>query len=207
MDVPRLGVQSDLQLLAYATATATWALSRVCDLQHSSRQHRILNQLSEARDGTYVLHFHWATRGNHTVLFLPWQLNCRPWEELRSSPCGAIRSVVSLQCWDTGSIPGWHSGLKDPVLPQLHHRSELQLRSDPWHRKSIYQGSQKRKKKNSTAPCLTPEIIFQCVFQHNCWCLTESRETTLISTCHSTSWRLCFTTRSGQVGRQEKTVI
>ena len=49
-EVPRLGVKSELQLLAYATATATPDLSRVCNLHHSSRQYRILNPLSEARD-------------------------------------------------------------------------------------------------------------------------------------------------------------
>ena len=35
MEVPRLGVLSELQLLAYARATATPDLSRVCDLHHS----------------------------------------------------------------------------------------------------------------------------------------------------------------------------
>ena len=39
-------------LLAYARATATRDLSRVCDLHHSSRQCRILNPLSEAGDRT-----------------------------------------------------------------------------------------------------------------------------------------------------------
>ena len=34
-----LGVKSDLQLPAYATATATRELSCLCDLHHSSRQH------------------------------------------------------------------------------------------------------------------------------------------------------------------------
>ena len=43
------------QLLAYATATATRDLSRVCDLYPSSWQHRILNPLSEARDQTHIL--------------------------------------------------------------------------------------------------------------------------------------------------------
>ena len=41
MEVPRLGVESELQLLAYTTATATWDPSHVCDLHHSSRQHQI----------------------------------------------------------------------------------------------------------------------------------------------------------------------
>ena len=30
MEVPRLGVKSELQLLAYTTATAMWDLSRIC---------------------------------------------------------------------------------------------------------------------------------------------------------------------------------
>ena len=41
MDVPRLGVKSELQKPACATATGTLDPSRVCDLHHSSRQHRI----------------------------------------------------------------------------------------------------------------------------------------------------------------------
>ena len=37
---------------AYTTATAMSDLSHICDLQHSSPQHWILNPLSEARDQT-----------------------------------------------------------------------------------------------------------------------------------------------------------
>ena len=55
MEVPRLGVKSELQLLAYPTATATPGLSLICDLHHSSRQCWILNLLSGAGDGTQVL--------------------------------------------------------------------------------------------------------------------------------------------------------
>ena len=50
MEIPRLGVESELLLLAYATATATPDPSHVCDLHHSSWQHWILDLLSEARD-------------------------------------------------------------------------------------------------------------------------------------------------------------
>ena len=50
MELPRLGVKSELQLLAYTTATATRDPSCVCDLHHSSQQCRILNPLSKARD-------------------------------------------------------------------------------------------------------------------------------------------------------------
>ena len=52
MEVPRPGVQLELQLLAYATATAIRDLSHVWDLQQSSQQRRILNPLREARDRT-----------------------------------------------------------------------------------------------------------------------------------------------------------
>ena len=50
MEVPRLGVKSELQLPAYTTATATQDPSQVCNLRHSSLQHQILNPLNKARD-------------------------------------------------------------------------------------------------------------------------------------------------------------
>ena len=53
MEVPRLGVESELQLPAYTTATATRDPSHVCHLHHSSQQHGILNPLREARDQTW----------------------------------------------------------------------------------------------------------------------------------------------------------
>ena len=53
MEVPRLGVESELQLPAYATATPD--LSRVFDLHHSSWKHWILNTPSEAGDRTRIL--------------------------------------------------------------------------------------------------------------------------------------------------------
>ena len=48
MKVPRLRVESELQPLAYTTATATQDPTPVCNLYHSSRQGRILNPLSKA---------------------------------------------------------------------------------------------------------------------------------------------------------------
>ena len=50
MEVPTLGVKSELQLLAYTMATATQDPSCICNLHHSSGQHQILNPLREARD-------------------------------------------------------------------------------------------------------------------------------------------------------------
>ena len=53
MKVPRLWVESELELLAYFIATGN--LNWVCDLHHSSPQRRILNPLSQARDPTHLL--------------------------------------------------------------------------------------------------------------------------------------------------------
>ena len=55
MEVPRLGVELELQLLAYPTVTATWDPSRVCDLYHGSQQCWIPRPLSEARGRTRIL--------------------------------------------------------------------------------------------------------------------------------------------------------
>ena len=75
MEVPRLGIESEIQLLAYTTATAMQDLSRVCNLHHSSLQCWILNPVSEARDKTCNLmvtsqiYFHWATMGTPILFF------------------------------------------------------------------------------------------------------------------------------------------
>ena len=72
MEVPRLGVESELQLLAYTTATAAQDLSCICDLHHSSQQCRI--PLSEARGRTRILMdtsqncFHCATVGTPIIV-------------------------------------------------------------------------------------------------------------------------------------------
>jgi len=49
MEVPRLGIKSELQLPATATATAMQDPSLICNLHHSSWQLWILNPLSKAR--------------------------------------------------------------------------------------------------------------------------------------------------------------
>ena len=69
------GVRSELQLLASATVTATGDPSHICSLHHRSRQCRIPDPLSKARDWTHILmdtsqvHFCCATVGT------PWWLS------------------------------------------------------------------------------------------------------------------------------------
>ena len=55
MEVPRVGVKSERQLPATATATAMWDPSRVCNLHHSSWQLQIPDPLSKARNRTRIL--------------------------------------------------------------------------------------------------------------------------------------------------------
>ena len=50
MEVPSLGVKSELQLPAYTIATATWVQNHVYNLHRSSGQAWIFNPLMEARD-------------------------------------------------------------------------------------------------------------------------------------------------------------
>ena len=54
MEVPRLGVELELQLLAYTTATATLDLSHICDRVCNLGQRWIRNPMCEARDRTHV---------------------------------------------------------------------------------------------------------------------------------------------------------
>ena len=69
MEVPRLGVESELQSPACTTATVLRDPSCICHLHHSSQQHRILNPLSKAKDHTCIfmdtsqIHFRCTTTG------------------------------------------------------------------------------------------------------------------------------------------------
>ena len=77
MEVPRLGVETELWQLATATATATatLGLSHVCDLHHSSQQRWSPHPLLEARDRTLILmdtsniRFCCTTMGTPNLLF------------------------------------------------------------------------------------------------------------------------------------------
>ena len=78
MELPRLGVESELQLQDYTTATTMRNLSHVFDLHPSSQQCGILNPLSEARDRTCILmdtnriHFCCTTTGTPLLITFNW---------------------------------------------------------------------------------------------------------------------------------------
>ena len=79
MEVPRLGVESELQLPAYTTATAMQDPSCIFDLYHSSQQHQILNPTEWGQDqncnlmDTSWVRFCWATMGTPVILYL-WKI-------------------------------------------------------------------------------------------------------------------------------------
>ena len=55
MKAPRLGVELELQLLAYTTATAMPGMSCVCNPHHSSQQCQIPKPMSKSKDWTHDL--------------------------------------------------------------------------------------------------------------------------------------------------------
>ena len=103
------------------------------------------------------------------------------WVQLKkkkSSCRSTTGSAVSLQHQDTGSIPGLHSGLKDPVWPELLRRSQLGLKSDPWPENSICLGAAKKKRNKQKIDSWTQSLFwvgspksvllqaFQMIFMH-----------------------------------------
>ena len=106
MEVPSLRVKSELQLPAYATATALWDPSHIFDLYHSSQQCWILNQLSEARDWTHILRdfsqacYCWAAKGTSQCAVFSvqrWRYSMK--SESTKYWC-MYRSVgIAIPCW------------------------------------------------------------------------------------------------------------
>ena len=54
MEVPRLWLESELQLAANTTATAISNQSHICDLRHILWHRQMFNSLSEAKDWTHI---------------------------------------------------------------------------------------------------------------------------------------------------------
>ena len=90
MEVPRLGVKSELQLLAHATATAMPDLSNVYNLHHSLWQCWILKPMIEARN--------WTASSWILVIFLTcWATTGTP-------------AIILFFCWGWGSAPAAYGG-------------------------------------------------------------------------------------------------
>ena len=126
MEVPRLGVNSELQLPTHTTATSTQDPSRICDLHHSSWQHQIFNPLSEAKDHTRIL---MDTRqvgnplshhGNSKNLSLLIQ-SCMG--SLEYKRCVSVSLTKPSECFATGFlviITGWATHVRKCPVSGCH---------------------------------------------------------------------------------------
>jgi len=115
MEVPKLGVELELELPAYTTATAIQDLSHICNLHHSSYQCRILNPLSEPGDQTCVLMDtrqvvnHWALTGTpHPSSFIFFK-DCSQYDFLKRyflvfNPCFSLYTSKSMALYISCSI-------------------------------------------------------------------------------------------------------
>ena len=81
MEVPRLGVESELQLQAYSTTTAMWDPSDIFILCLALQQRQILNPMSKAQDLTSIL------MGTSRV--------CYPWATMGTSDTSQILKLLS----------------------------------------------------------------------------------------------------------------
>ena len=117
MEIPSLGGESELQLPAYATATAMQDPNHVCDLHHSSLQCQILNPQGEARDGTHNLmvpsriHFHCSTTGGPQEI-LSLYISPKPFL-LPNSCCHSFVGSFNISSLRAGFLP-WVSFCFNP---------------------------------------------------------------------------------------------
>ena len=130
IEVPRLGVESELQLPAYTTATAMPDPSLDCDLPCSSQQHQIPDLLSKARDQTHILTdtsrigFYWATRippALHSYMCFQkcpyFVLFCLVWA--MSTTCGSSQ----VRDWTHSRAVTWATSMPDPQPTALQGNS------------------------------------------------------------------------------------
>ena len=114
MEVPKLGVEWELQLPVYTTTTAMKDLSCPCDLHHSSQQLQILNPWSEARDLILMdaswVPYHWATTRTPALFLLvvKWKGGSRTLDESLHYPLTMSRGSLSVPLWPH-SVPIWNT--------------------------------------------------------------------------------------------------
>ena len=124
MEVPRLGAESELQLPAYATATARRDPSCICNIHHSSWQYWILYPQSKARDWTHNLmvpsqiSFCCSTTGTpliHFLLFIYFTSNTLIQLEFGCSGYnnGIVAGRVTPSGWSRGSCLTLGNGLSE----------------------------------------------------------------------------------------------
>ena len=147
MEVPILGVKLELQLPTYTTATATWDLSHVCDLHHSSWQCWILNPMREAKDWMLILmntswvHYHWVRTGTPilgflstllALLALPWYYSMDLPHPIHPSQPMYLQRSSSLVISSRQSQLIWHPPKQ--LLPCHKWAASAQISTTPLHK-------------------------------------------------------------------------
>ena len=125
MEVPRLGVESELQLPAYPTATATRDLNGIFDLYHSSQQHQIPNPLSKAKDWISIP---MAT----TQIRFCWVMTGTPQQTLRKQLWRPSHSAQGRSVKPEDTVPA----LKQFTVQRERYRPKQSRSHLLWHRQS-----------------------------------------------------------------------
>ena len=168
MEVPRLGVESELQLPAYTTAIATQDPSHLCDLHHSSQQRRILNPLSKTRDWTCILmdtsqvHYRWAT--TETPNFMKFKPKDFKWRY------SVWTYTTATATWDPSHICNIHcSSQQCQILNPLSKTRDWTriLMDTSWVLNTLSHD------RNSETLFLNREIKGQKCFSDTCWLKSE----------------------------------
>ena len=124
MEVPRLGAESELQLLACATATATWGPSHICDLCCRLWQCWIFNHwarpdIKPAASWTLVGFLtHWTTMGTPSFFFF-WVVPAAYGSSQASGRIGAVATGLR------------HSHSHSKSEPRLWTAPQLMATPDP----------------------------------------------------------------------------
>ena len=123
MEVPRLGVKLEEQLLACSTAAAIQDPSCICDLHHGSRERWIPAPLSEARDRIRILMDTSWIHFRRTTMELP--EGSRP--SLTEAECLNLKAAQSFE--NTEVIHGLYRYLHVKLVITLHcHIAHPQIR-------------------------------------------------------------------------------
>ena len=131
MEIPRLGVELELQLLAFSTLTVMLGLSWVCRLYHSSWQCWILNPLSKGRNWTWILMdtsqvcYYWATMGTavQPLWKIVWQFLIWLNIELLYGPIFPLLRILGVK-WKRNENIWPHKNLYTNVYSSIIHSNQ-----------------------------------------------------------------------------------
>ena len=153
MEFPRLGVESELQLPAYATATAMPNPSCVCVLHHSSQQCWIFNPLSKAMSSWILVRFVNAVSLHFAYIFLTLcsqSLGIQPMSRYTRLCCGRLwyqsSGLVIFDQWFSGEYFSYLLLLPPESLLLLKRKLQIEWPSHPAYYYISVKGFHQKKK-------------------------------------------------------------